>query len=147
MNSNPILLVEDNPDDVMFTLRAFKQNNISNEIVVAIDGEQALEILFPEDAEPFWPALVLLDVKLPKIDGMEVLRRIRSDPRTQSLPVVMLTTSSEETDIANSYRLGANSFVRKPVVFSDFLNAASLLGMYWLLINQPAPEWHAESRA
>jgi len=147
MNSNPILLVEDNPDDVMFTLRAFKQNNISNEIVVAIDGEQALEILFPEDAEPFWPALVLLDIKLPKIDGMEVLRRIRSDPRTQSLPVVMLTTSSEETDIANSYRLGANSFVRKPVVFSDFLNAASLLGMYWLLINQPAPEWHAESRA
>ena len=147
MNSNPILLVEDNPDDVMFTLRAFKQNNISNEIVVAIDGEQALEILFPEDAEPFWPALVLLDVKLPKIDGMEVLRRIRSDPRTQSLPVVMLTTSSEETDIANSYRLGANSFVRKPVVFSDFLNAASLLGRYWLLINQPAPEWHAESRA
>jgi two-component system response regulator len=147
MNSNPILLVEDNPDDVMFTLRAFKQNNFSNEIVVAIDGEQALEILFPEDAEPFRPALVLLDVKLPKIDGMEVLRRIRSDPRTQSLPVVMLTTSSEETDIANSYRLGANSFVRKPVVFSDFLNAASLLGMYWLLINQPAPEWHAESRA
>lgn len=147
MNSNPILLVEDNPDDVMFTLRAFKKNNISNKIVVAIDGEQALEILFQEDAEPFRPALVLLDVKLPKIDGIEVLRRIRSDPRTQSLPVVMLTTSSEENDIVDSYRLGANSFVRKPVVFSDFLNAASLLGMYWLLINQPAPEWHSESRA
>jgi two-component system response regulator len=145
MNNNPILLVDDNPDDVTFTLRAFKQNNISNEIVVATDGEQALQILLPENAaRPFQPALVLLDVKLPKIDGLEVLRRIRADPRTQSLPVVVLTTSSEETDIVNSYRLGANSFVRKPVVFSDFLSAASMLGMYWLLVNQPAPDWHSE---
>jgi two-component system response regulator len=144
MNNNPILLVDDNPDDVTFTLRAFKQNNISNRIVVATDGEQALQILLPEDAaRQFQPALVLLDVKLPKVDGLEVLRRIRADPRTQSLPVVVLTTSSEETDIITSYRLGANSFVRKPVVFSDFLSAASMLGMYWLLVNQPAPEWRS----
>ena len=144
MNNHPIMLVEDNPDDVMFTLRAFKQNNISNEVVVATDGEKALDILFPEnDAAPFNPALVLLDVKLPKVDGLEVLRRIRSNPRTQSLPVVVLTTSSEETDIVNSYRLGANSFVRKPVDFDDFVHAANVLGVYWLLVNEPAPAWHA----
>ena len=143
MNNHPIMLVEDNPDDVMFTLRAFKQNNISNEIVVATDGEKALDLLFPEsDAAPFNPALVLLDVKLPKVDGLEVLRRIRSDPRTQSLPVVVLTTSSEETDIVNSYKLGANSFVRKPVIFDDFVHAAKVLGVYWLLVNQAAPDWH-----
>jgi two-component system, response regulator len=144
MNNHPILLVEDNPDDVTFTLRALKKNNISNEVVVATDGEQALAILLPDNATPpFQPALVLLDVKLPKIDGMEVLRRMRSDPRTRLLPVVMLTTSSEETDIARSYRLGANSFVRKPVMFSDFLTAVNLLGMYWLLLNEPAPRWRA----
>jgi two-component system, response regulator len=142
MNNRPILLVEDNPDDVTFTLRAFKKSNISNEIVVATDGEQALDILLPENAAPpLQPALVLLDVNLPKIGGLEVLRRIRADSRTQSLPVIVLTTSSEETDIVSSYELGANSFVRKPVVFSDFLNAASLLGMYWLMINQPASDW------
>ena len=143
MNNHPIMLVEDNPDDVMFTLRAFKQNNISNEVVVATDGEKALDILFPEnDAAPFNPALVLLDVKLPKVDGLEVLRRIRSNPRTQSLPVVVLTTSSEETDIVSSYKLGANSFVRKPVSFDDFVDATRVLGVYWLLVNQPAPDWH-----
>jgi len=148
MNKHPILLVEDNPDDVAFTLRVFKKTNINNKIVVATDGEQALKILLPEYAVPlFQPALVLLDVKLPKIDGMEVLRRIRADPRTEALPVVVLTTSSEETDIVNSYRLGANSFVRKPVVFGDFLNTASLLGMYWLLINEPAPEWQPRGGA
>ena len=142
MNNKPILLVEDNPDDVMFTLRAFKQSNIGNEILVAVDGAQALEILLPESAAlAFHPALVLLDLKLPKIDGLEVLRRIRADPRTVSLPVVVLTTSSEEVDIVKSYRSGANSFVRKPVVFSEFLHAASVLGMYWLLINQSPPEW------
>jgi two-component system response regulator len=141
MNSKQILLVEDNPDDVMFTLRAFKQSNISNEIVVAVDGEEALKILLPDSAEPaMQPALVLLDLKLPKIEGLEVLRRLRADPRTESLPVVVLTTSSEEADIVRSYRLGANSFVRKPVVFSEFLHAASMLGMYWLLLNQPPPE-------
>jgi two-component system, response regulator len=144
MNNHPIMLVEDNPDDVMFTLRAFKQNNISNEIIVATDGEKALDILLPENGTaPFSPALVLLDVKLPKVDGLEVLRRIRSDPRTQSLPVVVLTTSSEETDIVNSYKLGANSFVRKPVIFDDFVHATKVLGVYWLLVNQAAPDWHA----
>jgi two-component system response regulator len=140
MHSKQILLVEDNPDDVMFTLRAFKQSNLVNEIVVAVDGEQALKILLPErDERTVQPALVLLDLKLPKIDGLEVLRRIRADPRTESLPVVVLTTSSEEADIVRSYRLGANSFVRKPVVFSDFLHATSVLGSYWLLLNQTAP--------
>ncbi|MGH3188533.1 MAG: response regulator [Streptosporangiaceae bacterium] len=142
MNNKPILLVEDNPDDVTFTLRAFRQNNIGNEVIVASDGEQALQILLPSSAaRAFQPALVLLDIKLPKIDGLDVLRRIRADPRTESLPVVVLTTSNEETDIVSSYRLGANSFVRKPVAFSDFLNVAKMLGMYWLVLNQPAPEW------
>jgi two-component system, response regulator len=141
VNNKPILLVDDNPDDVTFTLRAFKKNSITNEIVVAVDGEQALQMLLPEDeAQPFRPALVLLDLKLPKVDGLEVLRRIRADPRTQSLPIVVLTTSSEDADIASSYQLGANSFVRKPVVFSEFLSAANMLGVYWLLVNQPAPE-------
>jgi two-component system, response regulator len=144
MNSRPILLVEDNPDDVTFTMRAFQKNNIGNKVVVAADGKEALDILFPENGAPaLRPALVLLDVKLPKIDGMEVLRQIRADPRTQSLPVIVLTTSSEETDIVNSYKLGANSFVRKPVVFDDFLHAANVLGVYWLAINQPAPQWQA----
>lgn len=146
MNNQPILLVEDNPDDVMFTLRAFKKNNIGNEIVVATDGERALDILFPEDGTaPFSPAIVLLDVKLPKVNGIDVLRRIRSDPRTQTMPVIMLTTSSEETDIVSSYRLGANSFVRKPVDFDDFVHAANVLGVYWLLVNEPAPAWHTGS--
>jgi two-component system response regulator len=140
MNTGAILLVEDNPDDVLLTLRAFKKNNISNEIVVATDGECALDLLQPHNGEPrLRPSLVLLDVKLPKIDGLEVLRRIRADPTTQSLPVVVLTTSSEERDIGDSYRLGANSFVRKPVVFSEFLEAAKVLGLYWLLLNQPPP--------
>jgi two-component system response regulator len=144
MNKGPILLVEDNPDDVTFTMRAFKKNNILNEIVVASDGEEALDLLLPADATPaLRPALVLLDVKMPKVGGMEVLRRIREHSSTRSLPVIMLTTSSEEVDIVTSYRLGANSFVRKPVVFSDFLHAASVLGVYWLMINQPAPEWYS----
>ncbi len=144
MNNKPILLVDDNPDDVTFTLRAFKQNNISNEIVVAVDGEQALQMLLPETAaQSLQPALVLLDLKLPKVGGLEVLRRIRADPRTQSVPIVVLTTSSEDADIASSYQLGANSFVRKPVVFSEFLDAAKMLGVYWLLVNQPTREWRS----
>jgi two-component system response regulator len=140
MNNDPILLVEDNPDDVTFTLRAFAKNNIRNEIVVAHDGAEALELLHPPDRRTaLRPALILLDVKLPKYDGLEVLRRIRADPATQPLPVVVLTTSNEERDIMESYRRGANSYVRKPVVFSEFLAAANLLGMYWLLVNEPVP--------
>jgi two-component system response regulator len=142
MNNKPILLVDDNPDDVLFTLRAFQQNNFNNELIVAVDGEQALQLLLPEDSAPILqPSVVLLDISLPKINGLEVLRRLRADPRTAALPVVVLTTSNEEADIISSYRLGANSFVRKPVVFSEFLAAASVLGMYWLLINQSAPDW------
>jgi two-component system response regulator len=140
MSNGPILLVEDNPDDVMFTLRAFAKNHIRNEIVVANDGEDALRKLFPADGgHPLHPALILLDIKLPKIDGLEVLRTIREDDRTRNLPVVVLTTSDEERDIVESYRLGANSFVRKPVVFGDFVDAANVLGVYWLLVNHPAP--------
>jgi len=124
----------------VLTLRAFKKNNIGNPIVVATDGEQALNLLQPQNGQaPLRPALVLLDVKLPKIDGLAVLRQIRADPTTQPLPVVVLTTSSEERDIMDSYRLGANSYVRKPVVFAEFLEAAKVLGLYWLLLNQAPP--------
>ena len=145
MNGGTILLVEDNPDDVMFTLRAFERNKISNQIVVAHDGAEALEYLIPEDdSEALRPALILLDVNLPKVDGLEVLRRIRSNSRTAGLPVVVLTTSSEERDIVESYRLGANSFVRKPVIFGEFVDATKVLGVYWLLVNEPAPPWRGE---
>jgi two-component system response regulator len=140
MSRRPILLVEDNPDDVVLTLRAFARNHLGNEIVVATDGEQALQRLLPKDGgEPLRPALVLLDISLPRIDGLEVLRRIRADRATASLPVVMLTTSNEDRDIEASYRLGANSFVRKPVVLEEFVGAVNVLGMYWLLVNQPVP--------
>ena len=140
MNDGLILLVEDNPDDVAFTLRAFARNNITNQIVVATDGAQAIDLLQPTDGStPLRPALVLLDMKLPKYDGLEVLRRLRQSASTQALPVVVLTTSSEEHDIVESYRLGANSYVRKPVVFGDFVAATKVLGMYWLLVNEPVP--------
>jgi two-component system response regulator len=140
MSSPPILLIEDNPDDVLLTLRAFAQNTIANKVVVASDGVAGLAHLFPEDgSEPLHPAVILLDLNLPKISGLELLRVIRADPRTQALPVVVLTTSAEERDIIESYRLGANSFVRKPVVFTEFIEATRLLGMYWLLFNQPPP--------
>jgi two-component system response regulator len=140
MNNGHILLVEDNPDDVAFTLRAFAKNNIRNEIVVARDGAEALALLHPPDrGTALRPALILLDVQLPKYNGLEVLRRIQADPATQPLPVVVLTTSNEERDIIESYRCGANSYVRKPVVFAEFLKATNVLGMYWLLVNQPAP--------
>jgi two-component system response regulator len=130
----PILLVEDNPDDALLTVRAFAKNRIKNEVVVATDGEQALHRLLS-----LRPALVLLDINLPKIDGLEVLRRIRADERTHHLPVVVLTTSNEERDIVTSYELGANGFVRKPVVFDEFVAAVNALGVYWLLVNEPAP--------
>jgi CheY-like chemotaxis protein len=145
MNTGTILVVEDNPDDVMFTLRAFEKNKIFNDVVVAADGEQALEYLLPADEhKALRPALVLLDVNLPKVNGLEVLRRIRSNSRTAGLPVVVLTTSNEERDIVDSYRLGANSFVRKPVMFGDFVDATKVLGVYWLLVNEPAPPWRGE---
>jgi len=124
----------------VLTVRAFAKNNITNPVVVAKDGEEALAYLMPADGgPPLRPAIVLLDVKLPKIDGLEVLRRIRSSPLNLHLPVIMLTTSNEESDVVMSYELGANSYVRKPVEFSEFIEAARMLGMYWLLLNQPLP--------
>lgn len=138
MNPKTILLVEDNPDDEELTLLAFEQNAICNTIDVARDGAEALELLFGTDAAPpaVHPALVLLDLKLPKVDGFEVLRRIRSDERTKFLPVVVLTSSREEQDQIDSYSLGCNSYVRKPVDFNEFLDAVRQLGVYWLLLNE-----------
>ncbi len=144
MTDRAILLVEDNPDDEALTLRAFKKHNITNEVVVARDGAQALEYLFGtgryagRDME-LMPQLILLDLKLPKVDGLEVLGQIRADDRTRLLPVVVLTSSTEERDLVESYRLGANSYVRKPVDFNQFVEAARQLGLYWLLMNQPPP--------
>jgi two-component system response regulator len=139
-----ILLVEDNPNDVELTLRAFEKSNLISEIVVARDGEQAVHYLFSTGPhthrDPMkMPDVVLLDVKLPKIDGLGVLRRMRADERTRRLPVVMLTSSKEEKDVASSYDLGANSFVRKPVDFGQFVVAAKNLGLYWLFMNEPPP--------
>lgn len=139
-----ILLVEDNPDDESLTLRAFRKSNILNPVVVARDGVEALDYLFctgshagrdPADQ----PQVVLLDLKLPKLDGLEVLRRLRADPRTRLLPVVILTTSNEDHDILSSYQLGANSYIRKPVDFDQFIEAARQLGLYWLVLNAPPP--------
>ncbi|MEX1183461.1 MAG: response regulator [Gemmatimonadota bacterium] len=131
-----ILLVEDNPDDEALALRALKQNNIANPIVVAHDGAQAVSYLFGPDALAELPQVVLLDLKLPKIDGLEVLRRIRADGRTRLLPVVILTSSREERDLVESYSLGANSYIVKPVDFDQFADAVGKLGMYWLVLNQ-----------
>jgi len=142
VNPGKILLVEDNPDDVALTLRALKSHNITNDVVVAEDGAKALAYLFGADGAPAPeapPAVVLLDLKLPKINGLEVLRRIRSDERTRLLPVVILTSSDEERDVIDGYSLGANSYVRKPVDFVEFTQAAKQLGLYWLLMNRPPP--------
>ena len=139
----PILLVEDNPDDEALTLRAFRKNNIRNEIVVARDGVEALDYLFATGShagrEEGLPQVVLLDLKLPRIDGLEVLRRIRADDRTRLIPVVILTSSKEEQDLIDGYSLGCNSYVRKPVNFDEFMEAARQLGMYWLLLNEATP--------
>ncbi len=139
-----ILLVEDNPDDVMLTLRAFKQHKLGNAIVVATDGAEALDYMFGtgqyagRDVRDL-PAVVFLDLNLPKFDGLEVLRRIRADSRTVLQPVVILTSSSEEQDRISGYQLGANSYVRKPVDFDQFIEAARQLGLYWLLLNEVPP--------
>jgi len=144
MNNRIILLVEDNTDDVELTLRSLRKNNISNEVVVARDGAQALDYLFATGAYAdrdtnVMPAVILLDLKLPKIDGLEVLRRLRADEQTKLLPVVIVTSSKEEQDMLSSYKLGANSYVRKPVDFVQFSEAVRQLGLYWLLLNEPPP--------
>lgn len=138
MNEKVILLVEDNPDDEALTVRAFARSNIANRLDVARDGAEALEYLIGPQARPL-PTLVLLDLKLPKVDGLEVLRRVRADDRTHALPVVILTSSREEQDLVESYRLGVNSYVRKPVDFTQFLQAVQTLGLYWLVINEAPP--------
>jgi len=141
MNDRTILLVEDNPDDEALTIRAFAKNHITNPVVVAHDGLEALDYLFATGAYAGRsvaerPSVVLLDLKLPKLDGLDVLKRIRADERTRLLPVVILTSSKEEQDIIDGYRFGCNSYVRKPVDFDRFLDAARQLGLYWLLLNE-----------
>ena len=145
MDNKTILLVEDNPDDEALTIRALKKNNIGNNLVIARDGVEALDYLFcmgayaerdPSDK----PQVVLLDLKLPKLDGLEVLRRLREDARTRTQPVVILTSSREEQDLIQSYSLGANSYVRKPVDFNQFVDAIQKLGLYWLVLNEAPPK-------
>jgi two-component system response regulator len=144
MNNKTILLVEDNPDDEALTLRALKINNILNGVIVARDGAEALDYLFGtgkyagRDLSNM-PQVILLDLKLPKIDGMEVLRRIRADERTKLLPVVILTSSKEERDLIDGYKLGANSYIRKPVDFEQFRESVKQMKLYWLVLNEPPP--------
>ena len=144
MKEKIILLVEDNPDDITLTLRALKKNSIFNEVVVAKDGVEALDYLFGTGIyagrdTSVMPVVTLLDLKLPKIDGFEVLKRVRSNERTKLIPIVILTSSKEDDDIINGYSLGANSYIRKPVDFEQFTEAIRELGLYWILINEPPP--------
>jgi two-component system, response regulator len=139
-----VLLVEDNPDDEELTRLAFESSNLLNELIVVRDGAEALDFLFATGTHAgrdltVWPQVVLLDLKLPKVSGLDVLRRIRADERTRRIPVVVLTSSEEEEDVIRSYELGANAYVRKPVDFGEFSEAARQLGVFWLLLNQPAP--------
>jgi len=136
MNGQVILLVDDNPDDVELTLRVLKSHRIANDVIVARDGVEALEKLFGPDAAAM-PSLVLLDLKMPRMNGLDVLRRIRSEPSTLHLPVVIMTTSLKERDIVASYELGANSYVQKPVEYEQFEDAVRYLGLYWLILNVP----------
>jgi two-component system response regulator len=145
MNRKNILLVEDNPDDATLTIRALKKGNVVNDIKVARDGEEALDYLYIRDdgEEPdinIIPELVILDLKLPKVDGIEVLKKIRSNKRTRLLPVIILTSSKEEKDLIDSYSFGANSYIKKPVDFKQFIKAATQLKMYWLVLNESPPE-------
>lgn len=144
MDNKEILLVEDNIKDVELTRRALQKSNVSNKMIVAEDGVEALKYLFGEDNNSGCdfnnlPVVILLDLKLPKVDGLEVLRRVRECEKTKLIPVVILTSSDEEQDIINSYNLGANSFIRKPVIFNEFVEAIRHLGLYWLILNKPAP--------
>lgn len=144
VKGKPILLVEDNPDDEALTLRALHKNNIANEVTVVRDGAEALDYLFCKGAytgrDPcLAPAVILLDLKLPKVDGLEVLKRLRADERTKLLPVVILTSSKEEQDLVNGYRFGANSYICKPVDFNRFMEAVRQLGFYWLVLNEAPP--------
>ncbi|MCI0411206.1 response regulator [bacterium] len=144
MEDKIILLVEDDPDDEALTLRALKKNNIMNETVVVHDGEEALDYLFGKGAfvgrdTSIMPTVVLLDLKMPKVDGLEVLRRIRADERIRFIPVVILTSSKEEQDLISGYSLGANSYIRKPVDFNQFADAVREMGLYWLVLNEPPP--------
>ena len=145
MSDKTILLVEDNPDDEALTLRALKKNNILNRVMVVRDGAEALDYLFCQGAyagrdSSLQPAVTLLDLKLPKVDGLEVLKRLRADARTRLLPVVILTSSKEEQDLASGYSLGANSYIRKPVDFTQFMEAIRQVGLYWLMMNEPPPK-------
>lgn len=144
MNNKTILLIEDNPSDIDLTKRAFTKNHIVNDLVVLEDGQDALDYIFCNGKYSYrdinqTPALILLDLNLPKIDGLEVLRRIRAAEKIKRLPVVILTSSKEEQDIAISYDLGVNSYIRKPVDFNQFADAIKQLGLYWLVINEPPP--------
>lgn len=142
MKDKAILLVEDNPDDIDLTKRAFKKANIKNELIIAEDGQEAIDQLFGDKngGQPLRPVVTLLDLNLPKIGGLEVLRRIRKDDKTKHLPVVVLTSSNEESDLVESYDLGVNSYIRKPVDFKQFVEAVVTLQLYWMVLNQPPPE-------
>jgi two-component system response regulator len=142
MTDRPILLVEDNADDEKLTLRALRKNSVLNDVVVARDGVEALDYLFNADRSLLLPQVVLLDLNLPRINGVEVLRRVREDERTKILPVVILSSSRQEEDIARSYACGANAYVRKPVEFGEFIDAIRTLGLFWLLLSESPPPGH-----